>query len=335
MSHTERRFPANTRKILVTGGAGYIGSHTCKALYHQGYEPVVLDNLIYGHERFVKWGEFYKGDIGDNALLDEIFEKHLPAAVLHFAAFAYVGESVTDPGKYYTNNVSGTISLLEAMRRQKCRHMVFSSTCATYGIPSSLPIVETMVQQPINPYGRSKLMIEQILSDYDSAYGIKSCSLRYFNAAGADPDCEVGEKHLPETHLIPLVIETALRKRQCIDVYGTDYATADGTAIRDYIHVKDLADAHVKALQFLHETNCSEQFNLGTGKGSSVKRVIDTAERISQRDIPVNFEKRRLGDPPELTADAAKARSVLGWRPKYSDLETIIETAWKWHAHND
>lgn len=318
--------------VLVTGGAGYIGSHTCKMLALHGYTPISYDNLIYGHEAAVKWGPFERGDILDSSRLSEVFKKYKPEAVIHFAAFAYVGESVEKPGKYYVNNVSGTINLLEAMRRHDCNKIIFSSTCATFGVPELLPIMERAVQCPINPYGRSKLMIEQILEDYDQAYDIKHVALRYFNAAGADLEGEIGEDHTPETHLIPLVIDTALGKREKIEVYGTDYATSDGTAVRDYIHVTDLADAHVKALELLERKNESDQFNLGTGAGTSVQEVIDMVNKVSEMKIPVVYGPRRAGDPPALVAGASKAKEVLAWIPQYSDLKTIISTAFKWHS---
>ena len=320
------------KNVLVTGGAGYIGSHTCKKLAEFGYNPVTYDNLIYGHERAVKWGPFEYGDILDNERLTQVFKLYHPIAVIHFAAFAYVGESVEEPGRYYKNNVSGTISLLETMRLFGCNKIIFSSTCATFGIPNSLPITELSQQDPINPYGKTKLMIEQMLKDYNDAYGMRHVILRYFNAAGADPDFEVGEDHTPETHLIPLVIDAALGKRDKIEVFGTDYDTPDGTAIRDYIHVTDLADAHMKSLNLLEEKGESNQFNLGTGNGISVQEIIDAIKGISNKQIPVKYGMRRGGDPPALVADALKAREVLDWHPVYSDLKTIIETAWGWHS---
>ena len=322
----------NNDVILVTGGAGYIGSHTCKVLKAQGYTPITYDNLVYGHERAVQWGPFEHGDILDSAALSRVFKKYHPIAVIHFAAFAYVGESVKDPGKYYTNNVAGTINLLEMMRKCGCKHIIFSSTCATYGIPESLPLVETAEQRPINPYGRSKLMIEQILADYDMAYETRHIILRYFNAAGADPGGEIGEDHTPETHLIPLVIEAALGRRDSIEVFGADYDTPDGTAIRDYIHVTDLAHAHVKALEILRHKGKSDFFNLGTGTGNSVKEIIEEARFACKKEVPVVYGPRRPGDPPELVADAEKANTLLGWTPEYSDLKTIIETARRWHS---
>ena len=317
--------------VLVTGGAGYIGSHTCKLLSRQGLTPVVLDNLIYGHEDAVRWGPLIVGDISDGKLLDDIFCKYRPEAVIHFAAYAYVGESVLDPAKYYHNNVAGTISLLEGMRRNQCNRIIFSSTCATYGIPLAMPIQENHPQNPINPYGRSKLMIEQILSDYASAYGLSYVVLRYFNAAGADIDGELGEDHTPETHLIPLTIYAVLGKVPEISIYGSDYQTPDGTAIRDYIHVSDLADAHFKALELQFKNESREAVNLGTGRQTSVKEIVSYTEKITSRNIPVRFCERRPGDPPILTAGTDRAKVLLHWEPKYSDIGTIIETAWYWH----
>jgi len=320
-----------TKNILVTGGAGYIGSHACKALANAGYTPIAYDNLVYGHEWAVKWGPFEQGDILDRKRLDEVIEQYQPAAIMHFAAYAYVGESVDQPGKYYRNNVSGSLTLLEAMRDHGIRYFIFSSTCATYGEPQQIPIPEDHKQAPINPYGHSKLMIEQMLSDFDTAHNLKSVSLRYFNAAGADPDGDTGEDHDPETHLIPLVLDAAIGKRSSIIIFGDDYDTPDGTCIRDYIHVTDLADAHVKALKYLEQGGITTKFNLGNGTGFSVKDVIDTAQKVTGKDIPVVIGKRRPGDPPRLVGDAARIRKELNWSPQFADLETIIETAWKWH----
>ena len=317
--------------ILVTGGAGYIGSHACKALSNAGYTPIAYDNLVYGHEWAVKWGPFEQGDILDRKRLDEVIEQYQPAAIMHFAAYAYVGESVEQPGKYYRNNVSGSLTLLEAMRDHGIRYFIFSSTCATYGEPQQIPISEDHKQAPINPYGHSKLMIEQMLSDFDTAHDLKSVALRYFNAAGADPDGDTGEDHDPETHLIPLVLDAAIGKRPSITIFGDDYDTPDGTCIRDYIHVTDLADAHVKALKYLEQGGNTTKFNLGNGTGFSVKDVIDTAQKVTGRDIPVVIGKRRPGDPPRLVGDATRIRKELNWSPEYADLETIIDTAWRWH----
>ena len=320
-----------TKVVIVTGGAGYIGSHACKALANAGYTPIAYDNLVYGHEWSVKWGPFEQGDILDRIRLDEVIEKYNPAAIMHFAAYAYVGESVEQPGKYYHNNVSGSLTLLEAMRDHGIPNFIFSSTCATYGEPQQIPIPEDHKQAPINPYGHSKLMIEQMLSDFDTAHNLKSVSLRYFNAAGADPDGDTGEDHDPETHLIPLVLDAAIGKRSSIIIFGDDYDTPDGTCIRDYIHVTDLADAHVKALKYLEQGGITTKFNLGNGTGFSVKDVIDTAQKVTGKDIPVVIGKRRPGDPPRLVGDAARIRNELNWTPEYADLDTIIETAWKWH----
>ncbi|MCI5221658.1 MAG: UDP-glucose 4-epimerase GalE [Candidatus Electrothrix sp. AR4] len=323
------------KTILVTGGAGYIGSHTCKLLHEQGYTPVTYDNLVYGHAWAVQWGPFVQGDIRDKELLEKVFAQYQPEAVIHFAAFAYVGESVQQPEKYYSNNVAGTLALLEVMRQYGCKQFIFSSTCATYGNPQLLPLDESHPQQPINPYGRSKLMIEQILSDYSAAYGLLYIALRYFNAAGADQDGGIGEDHSPETHLLPLAIFSALGQLSNIEVFGTDYATADGTAIRDYIHVSDLAEAHVKALDFLNTEKKSQVFNLGTGSGTSVQRIIDTVQKLSGKAVPVKYGPRRPGDPPALIASAEKAASLLGWRPKRSEIGTIIKSALDWHASRD
>ena len=267
--------------ILIVGGAGYIGSHMNKLLAQQGKETLVLDNLVYGHREAVKWGTFVEGDLADESLLDEVFSKYSIEAVMHFSAFTYVGESVENPAKYYRNNVANTIHLLDAMVKHGVKYFIFSSTCATYGEPQQIPIVEDMPQAPINPYGRTKWMVEKILEDYHRAYGLNYCVLRYFNAAGADPDSEIGELHQPETHLIPLVLDAAIGARDSISVFGTDYPTEDGTCVRDYIHILDLADAHIRALQYIKEHQCSEDFNLGNGVGYSVKEIIDIARKIT------------------------------------------------------
>ena len=319
------------KTVLVTGGAGYIGAHACKALASAGYTPVVYDSLVYGHESAVKWGPLEIGDILDGARLTEVIQRHKPVAVMHFAAFAYVGESVTDPAKYYRNNVVGTLSLLDVMRGQGIDRIVFSSTCATYGIPEILPISEDAPQNPINPYGSTKLMIERVLADYGAAYGIKSVSLRYFNAAGADADGEVGEDHTPETHLIPLVLDAAMGVRPNITILGDDYDTPDRTCIRDYIHVADIADAHVRALDKLGEKELQPAYNLGTGEGVSVSEVIGMVRRVTERNIQVVRGARRPGDPARLLADARRAGKDLGWQPRSSSLMHIVETAWRWH----
>jgi len=317
--------------ILVTGGAGYIGSHCCKALYQKGFHPVTIDNLVYGHKSFVRWGEFFQGDVGNPADLKKCFSRHKIDAVMHFAAYAYVGESVQDPLKYYENNLRNTVELLHAVVENDINYFVFSSTCATYGNPEKTPIDERHPLNPINPYGRTKRMIEEILEDYGAAYGLNYTSLRYFNAAGADPDSEIGEDHNPETHLIPLVLDVAAAKRKSIKVFGTDYATPDGTCIRDYIHVTDLAEAHILALQRLMDGADSSVYNLGNGRGFSVLEVIERAREITARDIAVENSDRRPGDPPVLIASNEKAIAELGWNPVYADLNDIIGTAWRWH----
>jgi UDP-arabinose 4-epimerase len=316
--------------VLVTGGAGYIGSHACKALALAGRRPIAYDNLVYGHGSAVKWGPFVHGDILDRERLEWAFREHRITAVMHFAAYAYVGESVGDPAKYYRNNVTGALTLLDAMRARGVSKFVFSSSCATYGVPSTPLIAETHAQAPVNPYGRSKLMIEQALSDYGLAYGLSSVALRYFNAAGADPDGEIGETHDPETHLIPLVLQTAAGLRSQITVFGDDYDTPDGTCLRDYIHVSDLAQAHVLALESLTGTGGVTPYNLGVGKGFSVQEIIAAAREITGRPIQVEMGARRAGDPPALVADASAARRGLGWTPQHSGMEEMIASAWRW-----
>ncbi|MEZ0392280.1 MAG: UDP-glucose 4-epimerase GalE, partial [Pseudobdellovibrionaceae bacterium] len=311
------------------GGAGYIGSHTCKALARQGHTPVTLDNLVYGHEWAVKWGPFYQVDIQDKEEVLKVLLKEKIEAVIHFAAFAYVGESHQNPLKYYQNNVLGSMSLLEAMKNANVLKFVFSSTCASYGIPERTPIEETFPQEPINPYGRSKLIVEKILQDYAQPFSFCSIALRYFNASGADADLEIGEDHDPETHLIPLTLDAALGRRKEITVFGTDYPTEDGTCVRDYIHVSDLAQAHVLALENLQEPGF-EAFNLGTGKGASVKQVISEVAAVTGREVPVVFGERRPGDPPALVASGEKAMKKLKWSPQHSDLRNIISTAYHW-----
>ncbi|MCC5627416.1 UDP-glucose 4-epimerase GalE [Nostoc sphaeroides CHAB 2801] len=320
--------------ILVTGGAGYIGSHAVLALKQAGYNVVILDNLVYGHRDLVEkvlQVELIVGDTGDRALLDHLFKTRDIAAVMHFSAYAYVGESVTDPAKYYRNNVVGTLTLLEAMLTASVKKFVFSSTCATYGVPEFVPIPENHPQNPINPYGATKLMVERILSDFDVAYGFKSVRFRYFNAAGANPSGLLGEDHNPETHLIPLVLMTALGKRESISIFGTDYPTPDGTCIRDYIHVNDLADAHILGLEYLLKGNDSEVFNLGNGSGFSVREVIAATEQVTGVSIPVQERDRRPGDPPILIGASEKARTILGWKPQYPSIEDIVAHAWQWH----
>lgn len=320
--------------VLVTGGAGYIGSHAVRALQRRGYNVIILDNLVYGHQDLVEkvlQVKLVVGDTRNRALLDSLFSNHPIDAVMHFAAYAYVGESVNNPGKYYQNNVVGTLNLLEAMVDASVSKFIFSSTCATYGVPKTLPIPENHPQNPINPYGASKLMVERILADFDPAHQLKSVIFRYFNAAGASPDGQLGEDHDPETHLIPLVLQTALGKRESILIFGTDYPTRDGTCIRDYIHVDDLAEAHVLGLEYLLEGGESEVFNLGNGNGFSVREVIEAARAITQREFQVVETERRPGDPPTLVGSSEKARHLLGWHPQYADLNQIISHAWQWH----
>lgn len=322
--------------ILVTGGAGYIGSHAVLALKEKGYDVVILDNLVYGHRDIVEnnlKAELVLGDTTDRALLDSLFNTRNIAAVMHFAAYAYVGESVENPAKYYHNNVFGTLTLLEAMQSAGINKFVFSSTCATYGVPETVPIPETHPQNPINPYGASKLMVERILQDFDTAYHLKSVIFRYFNAAGADPQGRTGEDHNPETHLIPLILLTALGKRDAIKIFGTDYPTRDGTCIRDYIHVTDLAQAHVLGLEYLLNGGNSEIFNLGNGNGFSVREMIATAKTVTERDFTVQEADRRPGDPPMLVGSSEKAHQILNWQPEYADLSQIVRHAWQWHQN--
>ncbi|MCZ3364327.1 MULTISPECIES: UDP-glucose 4-epimerase GalE [Methanobacterium] len=317
--------------ILIVGGAGYIGSHLNKEINKKGIETVIFDNLSYGHRDFVKWGTFEKGDLGNIDDIRNVFKKYPIEAVMHFAAFTYVGESVEDPQKYYTNNVKNTLNLLQVMLEENVKYFVFSSTCATYGNPVEIPITENHPQNPINPYGKGKLMVETVLKDYSDAYGLKYASLRYFNAAGADPESEVGELHNPETHLIPLILDVAAGRREDIKIFGTDYDTPDGTCIRDYIHVTDLAEAHILALEYLQNSGESDFFNLGNGNGFSVKEVIETAEEVTGKNIKAVEAERRAGDPPILVGSSDKAKEKLNWKPKYDELSTIIETAWNWH----
>jgi len=322
------------QSILVTGGAGYVGSHACKALANRGYVPVVFDSLSRGHREAVRWGPLVVGELADRNALVAAMQQHSVTAIMHFAAFAYVGESVADPELYYRNNVAGTLILLAAMREAGIRSIVFSSTCAVYGIPKEIPMRETAPLGPVNPYGETKLAIERALRWYDPAYGLRFAALRYFNAAGADPDGEIGETHEPETHLIPLTIRAALGQGEPVSILGTDYPTPDGTAVRDYIHVADLGDAHVRALAFLENGGASASINLGTGSGRSVLEVIDAVERVSGHKVPRREAPRRAGDPPALVADPALAASLLGWRATRSDLDTIVKTALAWHERH-
>jgi UDP-glucose 4-epimerase len=324
------------KTILVVGGAGYIGSHAALALDNAGYDVLVFDNLSTGHADFLRFGRHVLGDLADRAALDALFAANSIAGVMHFAAFAYVGESVNDPAKYYRNNVANTLNLLECMRDHEVRHFIFSSTCATYGVPETLPLVESHPRAPINPYGRTKLNVEWMLEDFAAAYGLSYTSLRYFNAAGAAPAewrAGIGERHDPETHLIPLVLQAALyekdEKRE-VRIFGTDYETRDGTCIRDYIHVCDLADAHILALERLFAGEGSSAFNLGNGQGYSVREVIDCALAVTGRNIAVQEAPRRPGDPPSLVGDARKALRELGWKPKFAELDAIVRTAWEW-----
>lgn len=319
--------------ILVCGGAGYIGSHVNKQLNREGYETIVFDNLVYGHREAVKWGTFAEGDLADEAEIEAVFSAHEIDAVFHFAAYAYVGESVTEPEKYYYNNVVNTLNLLKVMKRHGCNKLIFSSTCATYGEPEKVPITEDMPQNPINPYGMTKLTVERILKDYQKAYGLQSAVLRYFNAAGADPDGEIGESHHPETHLIPLVLDAASGKREDIKVFGTDYNTPDGSCVRDYIHVADLADVHIRALHYLEEGNPGDFFNLGNTIGTSVLEVVESVKRVTGKEFPVTLSDRRQGDPARLVGSSDKARKVLGWEPKYGEIDVIVAHAWKWHEN--
>jgi len=318
-------------RVLVTGGAGYIGSHTCKALAQAGYLPVTIDNFVYGHDWAVKWGPLEEGDIGDPEFVERVIREHRIEAVVHFAAYAYVGESMSEPAMYFRNNVINSLRLLDAMQGCGVQNIVFSSTCATYGMPEEVPIGEEHPQKPVNPYGESKLFIERAMHWHGNAYGLRSVALRYFNAAGADPDGELGEDHDPECHLIPLAITAALGKGHELRVFGNDYPTLDGTAVRDYVHVTDLAQAHVKALDYLTRGGTSTALNLGTGAGHSVREVIAAVERASGRRVPMREAPRRAGDPPLLIAAPGRAREVLGWEPKLSDVDTIVTTALRWH----
>jgi UDP-arabinose 4-epimerase len=319
-------------RVLVTGGAGYIGSHTAKHLARSGHEPIVLDNFSEGHRWAVKWGRLAEGDLADQEFVLRTLRNFNIEAVIHFAADALVAESVANPRKYYWNNVVNSLRLLDAMAESGVRHIVFSSSCATYGVPTRVPISEDHPQFPVNPYGQTKLMTERILRDYDPAYNLRWVALRYFNAAGADPDCELGEDHNPETHLIPIAVQAALGCRPHVEIYGTDYPTPDGTAVRDYIHVTDLARAHLTALEYLVRGGASAAVNLGTGLGHSVREVIAEVGRLCEGRVPVKEGPRRAGDPPALVAEVSNASKVLGWKAEYPELNSIVESAWKWHA---
>jgi UDP-glucose-4-epimerase GalE len=327
------RSGATVMRILVTGGAGYIGSHAVKLFLARGHDVWVYDNLSMGHRAAVPAERLIEADLSEGQRLDHALVLHRIEAVVHFAAFAFVGESVTQPAKYYQNNLVNTLQLLDALRRHRINRFVFSSTCATYGVPDTVPITEDEKQRPINPYGHTKLAVEFALADYAAAYGWGCAALRYFNAAGAAPDGTIGEDHDPETHLIPIVLQAAMGQRPAVEVFGTDYPTPDGTCIRDYIHVDDLAEAHLLALEALAPGK-QLRYNLGTGHGYSVREVIHAAESVTGRKVPVKEGPRRAGDPPALVAASKKVQRELGWRPRHTDIKTIIETAWNWHrAH--
>ncbi|MEO9777851.1 MAG: UDP-glucose 4-epimerase GalE [Sedimentitalea sp.] len=317
--------------VLVTGGAGYIGSHACKALKAAGYIPVTFDNLETGWQDAVKFGPFEKGDLLDRARLDEVFATHKPVAVMHFAALSQVGEAMSQPGRYWRNNVEGSLTLIEAAVAAGCLDFVFSSTCATYGEHDNVVLDEDTPQMPLNAYGASKRAIEDILRDFEAAYGLRKVIFRYFNVAGADPEAEVGEHHRPETHLVPLMLEAIDGKRDALTVFGTDYDTPDGTCIRDYVHVSDLVDAHVLGLNWLKDGKGSKVFNLGTGTGFSVREVIDHSHTVTNREVPHVIGSRRAGDATKLVSGSVRAEQELGWKPARSDLRTMIADAWRWH----
>jgi UDP-arabinose 4-epimerase len=319
-------------QVLVTGGAGYIGSHTAKELALAGQEPIVLDNLRYGHSWAVRWGPLLEMDLSDREGLDAVFQKYRIGAVIHFAAYAYVGESMREPAEYFRNNVVNSLNLLDAMRAHGVGHIVFSSTCATYGDPEKVPIAEEHPQRPVSPYGESKLMVERLLRWYGQAYGLGWTALRYFNAAGADPEEQIGEVHDPETHLIPRAIAAAFGDLPELELFGTDYPTQDGSAVRDYIHVTDLAAAHLAALTRLQGGAPSIALNLGTGQGHSVREVISMVEQVSGRRVPFRESPRRPGDPPMLVANASLAAQELSWSPRYSSLRQVVETAFRWYT---
>ncbi len=320
--------------VLVTGGAGYIGAQTCKSLAKAGYVPLAYDNLSRGHRDAVRWGPLVEGDIADRPLLDATLTRFRPVAVMHFAGYIAAGEFVAAPALYFRNNVNGSLTLFEALLASGGPTVVFSSSAAIYGQPDSVPIAETAAARPVNPYGETKLVVERALEWLDRAHGLRHVALRYFNAAGADPDGELGERHDPETHLIPLVLDAIAGRRGAVDIFGTDYPTQDGTAIRDYVHVQDLAEAHVRALDYLLAGGASVALNLGTGAGHSVREVIRAAERVTGRTVPYREAPRRPGDPPALVADASRATAVLGWRPALPALDDMIATAWKWQERS-
>lgn len=318
--------------ILVTGGLGYVGSHSVKQLVDRGEQVINLDNLVFGHKEAACGSEVIVGDIGDKALLDKIFTDYQIDAVMHFAAFADVGESVADPRKYYTNNVTKSLTMLESMLEHDVKMMIFSSSAATFGEPEEVPIPEEHPKNPTNPYGRSKLMLEEILREYEHAYGLRSVSLRYFNASGADPSGVIGEDHTPEHHIIPLVIDVALGKRDQVRMFGNDWPTPDGTCVRDYVHVTDLAQAHLLALDALRDGMATAAYNLGNGAGYSVREVIRVVEKVTGRSVKAVDAERRPGDPAVLVASSEKIMRELGWKPNYPELETIVQTAWNWHS---
>lgn len=317
--------------VLVTGGAGYIGSHACKTLRAQGFTPVTYDNLVTGWQDAVKFGPFEHGDLMDRGRLDSVFKKYAPVAVMHFAALSQVGESMKEPGRYWANNVMGSLNLIEAAVAAGCLKFVFSSTCATYGDQDNVVLDEDCAQHPINAYGASKRAIEDVLTDFEAAYGMKSVIFRYFNVAGADPEAEVGEFHQPETHLIPLMLDAIDGKREALTIFGTDYDTPDGTCIRDYVHVCDLVDAHVLGLIWLQDGKGSRVFNLGTGSGFSVREVIEQSRAVTNREVPIVEGPRRAGDCTKLVSGSSRAEKELGWAPRRSNLKAMINDAWKWH----
>lgn len=317
--------------VLVTGGAGYIGAHACKALARAGHVPVTYDNLVTGWREAVRFGPFEEGDIADRARLSEVFRRHRPVAVMHFAALSLVGESMSDPGRYWRNNLCGSLALVETAVAAGCRKMVFSSTCATYGEHDNVLLDESTPQQPINAYGASKRAVEDVLAGFAGSHGLESVIFRYFNVAGADPEGEIGEQHRPETHLVPLILEAVAGRRPALTLHGTDYDTPDGTCIRDYVHVMDLVEAHVAGLEWLVQGRGSRVFNLGTGRGFSVREVIEAAERVTGRPVPVQEGPRRPGDCTRLVSGSARAQAELGWQPRRSNLEAMIGDAWRWH----